>query len=75
MQDRCPSYSKYKAIYEPRCSCKACWFKYFWEHRGLVAAVKSALDSVKEGEQQVVKVKGKKFMKMFRIFKKEMLTP
>ncbi len=66
----CRYFAKYKAIYEPRCGCYACWSKYFETNVGKTAAWIAIMDL--HGFAYLEGAKGTQFAKMLQRYTKEL---
>jgi hypothetical protein len=73
MKDECKSFSKYRAVFLPRCDCKACWNKYFMTHLGEVAALEHGYKQF--GNRGIDAVRGIKARKQLLRFVAEQGSP
>ena len=69
MKDECSSSARYKAKFEPRCNCRACWTKWFMNNPNKFVVAKMGLESI--GRKTLVKVHGEKYVKFLEQFIRE----
>jgi hypothetical protein len=65
----CRAFSKYQAIYQPRCNCTACWNKYFDTHLMQVEVAKQGFSMF--GTKAVTNVRGEVYVKQVQRYIKE----